>query len=172
MSPLRRIALCLIAASLLLCSACSRSGNARAEIQTRYDAMNAALKSKDADKFLAVLTPDFEQVGADKTSIKRAKMDEIARALVKETEQIDSTSTIEQVTVTGDRADVTVVTKQKVTVKNPVGDKSSVVEITSTSQDVWKNDKGEWKLLNSAETKHEALKDGQPLATPTTRKRD
>lgn len=166
MSRARILVYSLIAAAFIFTTACSRS-DSKVELQGRYDAMNSAIKAKDVDKFMGFLATDFEQVGVDKTVLKRTKMDEITRAVTKEAVDIDSKTTVETVTVSGDRADVTATSVQKITMKEPTGDKTHVVEITSTSQDVWKKDNGEWKMLQSTETKHAVTRDGQVVAAPS-----
>lgn len=168
MSRARILVYSLLALSLIFTSACGRSSDARAEIQQGYDAMNGALKAREVDKFMAVLTPDFQQISLDKTTFKRDKIEEMTRAVTKEAVDIDSKAVIEQIALTGDRADVTVTVIQKQTVKEPTSDKTHVVEITATMQDVWKKDKDGWKMLQSTETKHAATRDGQPLPASGT----
>ena len=161
----RMLVYTLIAAAFVFTTACGRS-DVKADMQGRYEAMNSAVKAKDVDKFMTYLSNDFEQVGVDKTTFKRNKMEELFRAVTKEAVDIDSKASVTNATVSGDRADVTATITQKITMKEATGEKTHVIEITSTCQDVWKKENGEWKLLQSTETKHDATRDGQPLVSP------
>jgi hypothetical protein len=156
------LAYSLVAIALLLASACGHN-DARAEMQQKYDAMDNAVKARKADAFLVLLTPTFQQVGADKKTINRASMEEVTRSLFKEATDIDSKSTVTRATSDGTRADVTVTTVQKITMKEPTSDKTHLIEITSTSNDVWTKDGNDWKLAQSTETEHKATRDGQPM---------
>lgn len=162
MSRARVLVYTLLACAVLFTSACNR-GEIKGELQAQYDAMNAALKERDSKKFGEVLANDFQQVGFDKKTYTKAQMIDLANAQFKETTEFDSKSTVDSATLSGDRADSTATTTQKITFKEPTTDKTHVLDIVSKSKDVWHKEGNAWKLVQSTETDHTGTMDGKPI---------
>lgn len=147
---------------LVLASACARSSDIKGDLQRRYNEMDAAMQKKSVDDVSKFMSDDFMAHMESGQALNRSQMLGKLSDGFKEAASIDSTTTVDQAVLDGDRADATATTKQRVVYKDPF-DKQHTMEITSRSRDVWHWRQGDWRLVEYSEGTHAATVDGSPL---------
>lgn len=170
--PLRR-ALIVGAAGALLCpglllagarpASADATSDAQRAIQATYDKMNAALAAKNVNAALAYQARDFVATdlnGQKKTTAQlRADMLQVMPAV----QSLRSVSRIQQFSLQGNTATVTVGETVRMTLVNPQNRQKANMMSNGVSRDTWVKQNGGWRLKRSQSLSSKSTVNGKPV---------
>lgn len=138
---------------------------AQTEIQTRYDAMTAAMKAKDIKGYLEVLHENFKMTNKDGKVDDRKKTEEGIGEALKNMEKVDFTFKVKECVVKDNTATVTQEQTFIGTMKDQQG-KPHTMEAKGQFTDVWSKTPTGWKLMEQKEVSSTMMVDGKSLDQP------
>jgi ketosteroid isomerase-like protein len=158
----------LTGAAIALCSfALAGCGNAdKAEIEKSYAGIDQAMNAKDAAKFTSFYSDKFSAKAPNGQTATKAMLQQGLGAAFNMAQSIDSKTTVEDVSVSGETATAKI--KQHVTIKinNPLTGKPADVVTDATKSDTWAKEGGAWKLTATQTSSSNTTVDGKTMNLP------
>ena len=139
--------------------------SAQTDIQTRYDAMTAAVKAKNAKGYMEVLHETYKLTNKDGKVDDRKKTEDAISGMLKEMEKVEFTFKVKECVVKDNVATVTQEQTLIGSMKDPQG-KPHTMEAKGWFVDRWVKTPTGWKLMEQKEISSTMMIDGKSLDPP------
>jgi ketosteroid isomerase-like protein len=161
-----------IALAVLLGGSCvapvmaDATANAKKEIQSLYDKMDAAAAKKDIKGMTASLDPNYMAVSAKGQKMTLQQMRGQMTQIMTMLKELKTKTVIQKLTLKGKTA--TVNTKQTLTSKgmNPQSQQTMKIEVQDTSTNTWVKSGTTWKLKETKSLATKQFLNGKPVQLP------
>lgn len=163
-SQLCTIFLALTLNAAALPAALSAPASVQSALNSAYAAQNKAAEDKNIEGFMNTLAPDFTGKTPQGQSLNRAQVRQSMTTLFANATHLSGQTTIQTVTVKGDKAYLTVKEHDVLVATNPRNQQIMTIVDDDVDADVWRNVNGTWKELSeSVDSEQETRHAGTPL---------
>lgn len=143
----------------VIASACADDPSVRAELQAKYDRIDAEANAGDLAAFRKVASSSYVSIDIQKHS---TKLSEVVRLLnLKKPQKFETKTVVESADTLDGKAKAALrITTTQTVLENG---KAVVYQITKTQEDTWIAGGADWKLVASRLTSNLVLRDGKTI---------
>jgi ketosteroid isomerase-like protein len=139
------------------------SDSVKQTLQGLYTKESEAAENKDVDGMTADYDPSVVAVTATGEQKDYQELVAAAQQIVSMAQTIKDTTTVESVSVDGNKAVAEIHDSTMITVQEPTTKSDMVIAVTSSSHDTWVKSNDHWRIVKSVEIEHSGTVDGQPM---------